>query len=348
VDLAGWYLDLGAGNRHTLSKANGKTVVPANGRLLLGQTSSIDGTPADYVYGTGFVLPTTSGTLSLGLAEGTYDKITWTSTSSPQGVSLQKELQSGTVLLGSGQTYLSCPSYRSYGTNGQMGTPGTANSRCLRWTLAPTTPSFQSIAATGNAITGLISTGDNTPTTFNAGVDFTKTPGGRAVKIGNAMYGNATSLLRVDANGYIVLNGTSSTGANGTTPSTSIKGALAIFWADLAANATTDGPSAVYWQQFDPDGMPGSGDEYTLVSWENWKRASTTVSSSLNFQIKILEGTGDVEFQYGNMTSSNGTYSNGTDATVWVESMDGNGALPISVKQPNILANTGYHFTFTP
>ena len=193
----------------------------------------------------------------------------------------------------------------------------------------------------------MVSTGVNSIDSVSRTVDFTAT-GGRAIRIGNALYGNATTPLRVDSNGYITLSSTTNTASNDTKPSTGgPNGTLAIFWDDLAANATTAGPSGIYWQQFDPNPL-ASGDEYTLISWENWRRwasATGSITSSLNFQIKVIEATGDVEYHYGSMTSSNGTYSNGTEATVWLESLDGTMALPVSVNQPNIQSNTAYRFT---
>jgi hypothetical protein len=100
------------------------------------------------------------------------------------------------------------------------------------------------------------------------------------------------------------------------------------------------------WQQFDPDGVANSGDEYTLVSWENWKRYGQT--TSLNFQVKFLEATGDIEFHYGAMTGPT-DYVSGKNATAWVENAIGTGAAAISTKTANSIApNSGYHFTWAP
>ena len=344
IDLAGWEINFGGGVTHTLSASIGTTLLPANGRLLVGQTANAaeGGATVDYVYGNTLVLPTASGSLGIGMSGGTYSRVAWTEAGT-QGTSLQSDIRND-LLYASGVTTLTCPATQGYGTLGQLGTPGAANAPCFRWTMTPIPGAFQSIASTGTAITGLVSTGtNNSIDTVSRTVDFTAA-GGREVRIGRAVYGNAANPLRVDSNGYITLSSTSNTGGNHSTPTTSgPNGTLAIFWDDLAANATTLGPSAVYWQQFDQDGTPASGDEYTLISWENWKAFGS--DGSLNFQIKIIEATGSVEYHYGSMTSATAIYANGTNATVWFESLDGRAALPVSVNQPNIQPNTGYRFT---
>jgi hypothetical protein len=122
---------------------------------------------------------------------------------------------------------------------------------------------------------------------------------------------------------------------------------MAVYWDDLAGNAGTPAvPSGVYWQQFDPDGTPGTGDEYTLISWENLTSYYTT--GSLNFQVKFLEGSGSVEYHYGTITQASSSYANGLSATAWLESVDGLLALPISVNSALLTSNNGYRFTYTP
>jgi hypothetical protein len=117
-------------------------------------------------------------------------------------------------------------------------------------------------------------------------------------------------------------------------------GAIAPFWDDLIGNASN---SKVLWQQFDPDGVANSGDEYTLVSWENWRR--NTQTTSLNFQVKFFEASGDLEFNYGVMTGA-AVWLNGSQATVWLEDPTGTEALAVSTHTANtITANSGFHFT---
>jgi hypothetical protein len=100
----------------------------------------------------------------------------------------------------------------------------------------------------------------------------------------------------------------------------------------------------VYWQQFDPDGVPASGDEYTVVSWEKMKHWFVT-PSTVNFQVKMFEATGDIEFHYGVMDLSDPSYRNGRSATVWVETEDGKYAVAPSILQPNVLPGMGFRYT---
>src|SRR5262249_34638920 len=153
-----------------------------------------------------------------------------------------------------------------------------------------------------------------------------------------------------DVNGYISLVSNADTGVNQSVPATTTpNGELAVFWDDLAGNAFVTGvdpKSAVCVQQFNPDGIVGNADDYTLISWENL-RHNGSPNSAVNFQIKFYETTGNFEYQYGSMTSDNGTFSNGAEATVWFEALDGTNALSVSVNKPVISSATGYRFTYT-
>ena len=347
IDLAGWVIDFGGGITHAISSS---TVLPASGRVVLGQTSNAtEGVvPVDYVYGPTFTLNSTgAGSINIGMAGAVYTQLSWPAAGAP-GASWQLGTARTDLLFASGTTpdWGSCASRQGYGASGQLGSPGAANSYCF-WELTPIPGAFTSIAGTGTGITDMVSTGINSIDSVSRTVDFTAN-GGRAVRIGQEIYGDATRPLRVDSNGYITLSSTTNTASNDTRPSTSgPNGTLAIFWDDLAGNDPGTGASGVYWQQFDPDPL-ASGDEYTLISWENWRRwasSTGTSTSSLNFQIKILEGTGDIEYHYGTMTASTVANANGANATVWLESLDGTIALPVSVNQPNIQPNTGYRFT---
>jgi hypothetical protein len=120
-------------------------------------------------------------------------------------------------------------------------------------------------------------------------------------------------------------------------------GSIAPFWDDLVGNGSN---SKVVWQQSDPDGVANSGDEYTLISWENWARVQQT--TSLNFQVRFMEASGDIEFHYGSMTGP-ADYTSGKNATAWIERSTGNSAMAISTKTANsIQPNTGYRFSWTP
>jgi hypothetical protein len=99
--------------------------------------------------------------------------------------------------------------------------------------------------------------------------------------------------------------------------------------------------------QFDPDTTPDTGDEYTLISWENWRHRS--IVGSLNFQVKFL-ASGSFEYHFGTMSSSE-NYANGGTATSGYEPADGKAALLInadSSTSPGIAPNTGLRFTYAP
>jgi hypothetical protein len=160
--------------------------------------------------------------------------------------------------------------------------------------------------------------------------------------------GQSVSSLYVSSNGWI--SKTSPPASNPspkTLPNTSTQpiGGIAPFWDDLVGNGG-GANSKVVWQQFDPDGVANSGDEYTLVSWENWARSGQT--TSLNFQVKFMEATGNIEFHYGPMTGP-ADYTTGKFATAWIEHSSGKSAMAISTLTPNsIQPNTSYRFTWSP
>ena len=347
VDLTGWVIDFGNGSTHTIT---GPLAIPAGGMLLFGQDAdatdaSANGPAVDYVYGTSFTMPNASGSVALTYYGGVQTRASWTSAGT-QGSSLMFDATNPRVRFASPTGVSSCAGSTTYGSGVQRGTPGSA-SRCFPWTLAPAAPNgFTSIAATGTAI--IRSTSNNDQDYGTASVNFVSA-GGRAVKIGNSLWGDTTNVLTVNANGWISMGASSDTSTYaGAVPTTSTPNSvLAVFWDDLAGNAGTPAaPSGVYWQQFDPDATPNTGDEYTIVSWENWKAYHS--NGSLNFQVKFLEGTGDVEFHYGTMQSTDSKYANGLEAAAWLESATGHLALTIGALEPWVQENSGWKFTYAP
>ena len=350
IDLGGWKIDFGGDNTHVIT---GPLVLPAGGTLLFAQDADAAGASAGgpaihYVYGTGFNMPNASGSISLSFAGGVYATSAWTSAGT-QGYSLSFDRPNPQVRFATtGVTFATCASSAGYGT--QFGTPGIL-ARCVPWTLAPTAPNgFTPIAATGTAL--LSSTTLNGHDDVTVPVNFVAA-GGRAVKVGGSLWGTTAQPVSVSSNGWVALGNVTSTSSSGTTnPGTSDpNGLLALFWDNLSGNVgTTANPSGVYWQQFDPDATPNSGDEYTLISWENWRRysSSATTTSNLNFQVKILEATGDLEVHYGTMQSSSVGYWNGTDAASWLESADGTWALTIGSNDLWVKQNAGWKYTYLP
>jgi hypothetical protein len=84
-----------------------------------------------------------------------------------------------------------------------------------------------------------------------------------------------------------------------------------------------------------------------INSFENWRRWGQV--SSLNFQVKFYEASGDFEFHYyGLMSATTPTYADGTFATAWMENLAGTAALVITADKPGIVSNSGYRFTYVP
>ncbi len=355
IDLTGWTIDFGGGVTHQIS---GALTLPANGSLLFGQDAdaaeaSAGGPAINYVYGPTFTMPNASGAIAISFSGGEYTKAAWTSAGA-QGKSLMIEkLQPNPQLrfASSSVTTLSCAGSTTYGSGVQSGTPGRP-ARCFPWTLAPAAANgFTPIALTGTSV--MTSTTLNGNDTTNRQLDFV-TAGGRAVRIGGGLWGDATNKLSVSSNGWVALGTETSNSSSGSsTPSTSTPNSVfAMFWDDLSGNVGTPAdPSGVYWKQFDPDATPASGDEYTIISFENWRRYASSTSNTvtrLDFQMKILEGTGDVEFHYGTMQSTNASHVNGSDAAAWLESADGSMALVIGSNESWVQQNSGWRFTYTP
>jgi hypothetical protein len=332
IDLNGWYVDFGGGITLSLSNTQGTTILPANGRLLLGQTpNSAEGIHVDYAYGSTYVMPVAPGKIGLGLAGAIYTASSWNNAGT-QGVALQTDASLGAIGPVTGVT-LSCPATASYGTHGQKGTPGTQGTYCMPYRMTQIPGNFVSILNTGTQIGTL-----GASASYSVYQTLTLP---RPVKI----EGQSVSTLYVAATGFISKTILTSyyTYAKIVPSSTIPVGAIAPFWDTLTGNAAN---SKVAWQQFDPDGVANSGDEYTLISWENWNRSGYTCS--LNFQVKFMEATGDIEFHYGAMTGPV-DFTSGKYAGAWIERQNGTAALAISSRTPNsIQPNTGYHFTYSP
>ncbi len=353
IELAGWAIDVGGGSTHTIV---GPLVLPANGTLLLGQTAdaaeaSSGGPVVDYVYGTGIAMPDAAGTVALTFGGSPYSRLSW-SAPGTAGVSLQPEKERTDLIFATGVTELMCVGVAPYGGSGQLGTPKAANPACFPWTRAPGTGVYQSIISTGAPVGSMVANNVlNSSDAVVVPLNFVAA-GGRAVKIGNQQLGTAAAPLYVTSDGYVSLQMiTTSTSFNPTIPAiTSPNAVLAVFWDNLSANPTASG---VYWQQFDPDTIPGNADDYTLISWENWRVFSSLATnlSSLNFQLKIHEATGDFEYIFGAMGSTTASGSTGALATTWFEAADGRSAIKVNVNSataPGIQPGNAFRFVYAP
>jgi hypothetical protein len=123
-------------------------------------------------------------------------------------------------------------------------------------------------------------------------------------------------------------------------------GAIAPFWDDLDVNAG----GGIYWARRTPNITANDG--YTVVSWENVKRVSSTETYALNFQIKFFD-TGNIEFHYGTMSGTGGSGTTASDnakglhATTWLEVPEGGVGFTVNVNStsPGVAPSAGYRFT---
>ncbi len=155
--------------------------------------------------------------------------------------------------------------------------------------------SYNSIMATGTTYSGTLSSGDDAVTA--------STPIGF-----NFIYqGQTCTNFRACTNGFMTLDGTTSTSTSytnnlGVNTSTQ-KAILAPFWDDLVilGNLATNKDACMRYL------LSGSAPNRILtIEWkdiEKWNYAGP----NLNFQVKLYEGTNNIEYVYGNMSPFDGT-----------------------------------------
>ncbi len=352
LDLGGWDIDFGGVATFQIPAS---TVVPPLGRLLLGQAADLgdpddpsdgglrltDGgivprRPADVLYPSTFVPPTTGAFVRLSIAGNEYVRFPPTTagvlTPSAEweaGRSYQFEDERlPWVTYQATTTRFLCPALRPpYGTRGQTGTPGITNPSCFPYRApAPTSQPFQSLSGSGTAVTYVASS------TFDPAEDeglFTlnlTTP----IRFFGLFEANQ---LTISSNGFVTPGTFSSSfhGGNKSTPSATAPAFLiAPFWDDL--DGDQNAASETYYR-IDPNGD-------VTVSWENWAvwTATTGFVTDLNFQV-VLRVNGEVEFRYGTMSGTGGTGTTaapnralGSSATTWIDI--GPAAASINVNTP--------------
>lgn len=126
-------------------------------------------------------------------------------------------------------------------------------------------------------------------------------------------YGVSYNNVGVSTNGLLVLGGMSSSySTNAAIPATSSPDAIiAPWWDDLDGSDTT--ASEVLWA------IEGSvGSRAMVIEFRDWNRYN---GGTLNFQVRLYEGTGRIKFSYGAASSSASDAP--SNATVGIE--DGNG-----------------------
>jgi len=156
--------------------------------------------------------------------------------------------------------------------------------------------SYTSISGTGSAITsgGMIS--DDSYSTVPLGMNF--------VFCGTTYSGN----VNVSANGWFSLGG-STVSSGGTTYTNSLGnvsghaggvGFLMPLWDDLYGG-TSGGSGTAYYQT-----VGSVGSRIFTMEWNNWSTCCSFGSATLNFQVKLYEGTNRIEFWYGPGSGSTG------------------------------------------
>ncbi len=354
LDLDGWVLDFGGGQQHTIT---GPLTFPASGVLLFGQSNDVTqngGVTLDYVYGPSFTLSDTSGTLRLLRHGAEYATVSWTAgVTGGEGVSLRADPPNPDLLYAPGITQLTCGSGGTYGPLDQVGTPGQRDARCFPYELEfGAVGDFEPLAGIGQPLT-----------ITNLSEDImvlgpTSSPAlTHPVKWGYGTY----DTLYVSTNAWIAPRNASDPAItcpasndcykgqkNRTTfdPATMLNRVLALYWSDT--NVQSGG--GIYVLRKDPDPNV-AGDEYTIVSFENMRWASTGTAYDLNWQVKFYDN-GDIEYHFGTMYAAlNCTTNCGSSSTTWMESEDGNAALVVNISSssnPGIRPDTVWRFKFTP
>ncbi len=351
-DLSGWELDFGGGLVHTIPDT-ANLVLPPGGTLLFASsadTAQNGGITPDYVYPSTLVMPDTAGSISLSLAGASYAQATWSaSTGQSQGVAVKLDPVLPNHMFIAGVTQSTCASSGSYGQ--QIGSPGVRTAQCFPYRLETLAQGdFEPIHAIGTKINSSSQTQDFL-------VTMTTTNGSLPVPLrwGHSLYNTAY----VSDNGYIVLRNlpgqaaftcTGNCYSANKTAVTAVdpNAVIAPFW-DLLSIHPSITHSGLYTLRRDPDGIPGTGDEYTIFSWEGL-RYSTTTTYDLNFQVKFFD-SGDIEYHYGSMAGPNTTITRGTSATIWLNSEDGRSALVHNITTsfgPGVDSNSALRFRYVP
>ncbi len=354
-DLDGWVLDFGNGQTHTIT---GPLTFPASGVLVLGQSTDTlvnGGVAVDYAYGSALQMPDTAGRVSLVRHGAVYGFLEWNPASGgAQGVSVRADPPNPDLLYAPGVVQLSCASLGNYGpAPGQTGTPGVRDQRCFPYELEfDPVGNFESIAAIGQPLTipslteSIVKVGPSTVPALT-----------HPVKWGYGTY----DTLYVSTNAWVAPRDSSEpeltclsatdcykSGKKRDTfdPATGLSRILALYWSDT--NVQSGG--GIYVLRRDPDPIL-VGDEYTILSWETMRWASTGTAYDLNWQVKFFEN-GDIEYHFGTMFAAlNCTTNCGSSSTTWFESEDGNAALVVNVNSssnPGIRPDTVWRFKYTP
>ncbi len=139
-------------------------------------------------------------------------------------------------------------------------------------------------------------------------------------------YGNTYSALYISTNGYISFGSGYSTYSNQNIPSTSSpNNIIAPFWDDLNPANTGD----IFYQTV---GL--SPNRIFVVEWRNVTHYPS--GTDYSFEIQLEESTSTIRFLYGSM---NGSYADGSSATIGIENSMGTVAVKHSYNQASSVSS---------
>ncbi|SFC55749.1 Fibronectin type III domain-containing protein, partial [Flexibacter flexilis DSM 6793] len=212
----------------------------------------------------------------------------------------------------------------------------------FKYDIAIDSTDFTSILPSGTAISGWLNSNGGGSTVsddaWSGAVDLTSF---------NFKYqGVKVNAFRVHTNGFLTFNPDLILGSNYTSPTSSTEGLgyidayfnkrIAPFWANLVLAGNT-GNAAYLASTSSPikyqiSGAPGS--RVLTVEWSGMERSSNA-GTSLNYQVKLYEATGKLEFVYGSMKGFDGSNN-----TSWAYATGLSGSL-----SGNVIAQTSANIT---
>ncbi len=327
IDLSG--TELGSNATETSFVVPEGTVLPANGFLVLGQSTdplANGGAPVDLAWTVDFTIDTTATeTLSLTAGGGLVASMTV----DPADLVAGESHQAPERAIGVNGLGMTCARTRTFGANGAVGTPGEANEFCFPYALETIPVNYRDISG-GN--TGLFNPGFEDVATQ---IDISAAP--------FTYFGQSFDTMRVCSNGWIQMGlGTSTAYTNRLVPSPTSQpvGALAVFW-DMLEDPFWTG-SNVYTRRIEAGEDPSAPVGHWIVQWHRvsiffWN------DDDMNFQAKLFDD-GVIEFHYDLMLQGFGPVD-GSEATIWIENLTGTGALAIGRDEPVIHSNLAFRFT---
>ncbi len=227
-----------------------------------------------------------------------------------------------------------CAASVAYGSNGQLGTPGTAGDCGFGYVWQEIPGGYFDISATGTA--GV--TGSFDSSVFD--VDLTPAP--------FPFFGSNRTVAHVSTNGFVSFGATASStdSFSSSYPSTTDTNLLiAAFADDLNYNSSIPG-SQVYWKRVGANVDPAAAAPHWIFQWHHYTHYSC--SDDLNFQIKLFDD-GKSEIHFARMASSacSTQYGSGVSSVTWVENATGTQALVINANSltPGISPNSAFRIS---